>query len=123
MASKTSARDTSDRTRSDLAVLVEAEARLDRQLADARARAAALQDEAERRAAQAAAAVAAAIETERTRIAVEIERDTHERVRAIEQAAHDDVARFDAIRDDRAATRAREVAEQLVALVREEARS
>jgi hypothetical protein len=101
----------------DLAQLVAAEARLDRELAAARVRAGELEQAARQRADEAAAALAAALATERAGIAAAIEHETTERLRQIDEAVRADVARFDSIRGARATELAREVAEQLVALV------
>jgi peptidoglycan hydrolase CwlO-like protein len=106
--------------KTDLAVLVDVEARLDRELADARAAAAALEDAARTHVGEAAAALAAEIAADQARIAAAIERDTAAQLRAIDEAARRQVEMFEAIRGDREAAIAREVADELVALVNAE---
>ncbi|HEY5948554.1 MAG TPA: hypothetical protein VIV40_23845 [Kofleriaceae bacterium] len=106
--------------RSDLAVLVETEARLDREVADARAKAAALEEQTRGRVQAAEAELAVQLERERIRIAAEVERDTSARIAEIEQTAVRDVQRFAAIRDKPAELIARRIAAQLIAIVTEE---
>jgi hypothetical protein len=101
---------------SDLALLVDTEARLDRDLAAARAKVAALEHAANERMAEADVGFAAQLEAERIRIATDSERETAQRIREIEDAARVAVARFTAIRDDRADAIARRIVEQLIAL-------
>ena len=117
MAHRASTSATTDRTRSDLAVLVETEARLDRELALARDKAEALVNAARIRTSLAGANLAAEIANERERIAAQIDRETEQRVRAIEADTRAQIGTLDAIRDERAATHAREVIDELVAMV------
>jgi hypothetical protein len=102
---------------SDLEVLVDTEARLDRALADARAKAATLEQEAIDRVQQAAASRAAQLDAERIRIADAIEREMAVQIAELEQLAAEEIARFDTIRDERARALARHIAEQLIAFV------
>jgi len=94
--------------------------RLDRELAEARAKAAAIEESARGRIEQAVVALADELAAEHGRIAGEIERETATRLGAIETAAREEVERFAAIRDDVAVALAGRVSEQLVALVRAE---
>ena len=105
---------------SELAVLVETEARLDRELADARQKAEALRDAGRQRAERALATLEAEAVFERTRISTEIEAATVARVRAVEEAADAAIARFEAIRGEELARIARRLVDDIVALVREE---
>lgn len=107
--------------RSDLAVLVETEARLDRELAAARAEAEQLVEAARARVTAAGQALAAEIEAEQARAAAEIERDTLAQLRAIDDEARREVQRFESIRGERADAIARQLADRLVAFVRTEA--
>jgi hypothetical protein len=109
------------RQRSELAVLVETEARLDRALADAHAHAHAMRDAARRRADEAAAGLETELTRARRRIATEIETATAARVREIGEAADAEVGRYEAVRDERLDRIARRVAERLVELVAAEA--
>ncbi len=106
--------------RSDLAVLVETEARLDRELAGARTKAEQIEQAARERVDAAARALAAEIATAQARAAAEIEQETLAQLRAIEDEARREVQRFDAIRGERAEAIARQIADRLVALVRAE---
>lgn len=117
MESRTSTQDDGDRTRSELALLVETEARLDRELAAARERAAALHEAARRRVEQAEATLAAEITAERARIATEIEHATASQLREMADAAQRDITRFDAIAGERATEVARRIAVQWVAAI------
>lgn len=120
MSHATNARETSDRTRSDLAVLVDTEARIDRDLARAREQAATLDRETDERMRQADADLAAEIDRERTRISDEVAAEAKVRALDVEQTMHAQIAGFDAIRDERAVELARSVVEELLALVRAE---
>ncbi len=102
---------------SDLEHLVDTEARLDRELAIARARVAALEDEARARVERADAELASQLEAARREIAAETERDAAARVVETERAAAAEIAHFDAVRDEQAIAIARRVADLLVALV------
>jgi hypothetical protein len=121
MRERTILRDRTDqrarRTRSELASLVETEARLDRELAAARARAALLQEQANARASEAAGALAAELAVACARIEDEVNRAATARIRELEGACARDTARFASVRDERADAIARRIADQLVALV------
>jgi hypothetical protein len=106
--------------RSDLAVLVETEARLDRELAGARTKAEQIEQAARERVDAAAQALAAEIASAQARAATEIEQDTLAQLRAIDDEARREVQRFDAIRGERAEAIARQIADRLVALVHAE---
>jgi len=100
--------------RSELAVLIETEARLDRELAAARA-----QGERLRRAALDGAAVANAalddeLARERARITAELAAAADALERATVEQARAEVARFDAVRGERLERVARRLAERLV---------
>ncbi|HEU0032567.1 MAG TPA: hypothetical protein VFQ53_18170 [Kofleriaceae bacterium] len=107
--------------RSDLATLVETEARLDAALSDARARGDAMREAARTAAAAAAASLDAELVAERDRLAAEIAQATRERIVAIEQAAVVDVARYDALTGIALDELAERLAQRLVAIVHEEA--
>lgn len=117
MESRTSTQDAGDRTRSELALLVETEARLDRELAAARERAAALHEAARRRVEQAEATLAAEITAERARIATEIEHATAAQLREMADAAQREITRFDAVAGEQATEVARRIAAQWVAAI------
>lgn len=117
MRRRPSTRTPHDRTRSDLALLVETEARLERDLATARETAAALEQQARERVDQAAAALVAAITDERTRIAAQIERETAARIAGLDVATARESARMAAVTGERADAIAQRIAEQVVALV------
>jgi hypothetical protein len=102
---------------SDLEHLVDTEARLDRELAIARARAAALEDEARVRVERADAELTSQLEAARREIAAETEREAAARIVEAERAAAAEIARFDAVRDEHAIAIARHAADLLVALV------
>jgi hypothetical protein len=102
---------------SDLAVLVETEARLDREIARTRERAEAIVNAARIRTSLAGANLAAEIASDRERIAARIDHETEQRVREIEAEARAQIASLDAIRGEVAIAHARAVVEELVALV------
>lgn len=115
METRSSTQDAADRTRSELASLVDTEARLDRELAAARERAAALCEAARHRVEQAEATLAAEIAAERVRIASEIEHATTAQLREIADAARRDIARFEAVAGARAADVAGRIATHWIA--------
>lgn len=121
MATRATHRDDADHARSELAVLVETEARLDRALVDARLIAESARALARQRADEAAAAQEAELARERERIATEIEAATRARIAELARTARDAVARYDAVRGPRLAEIARRVAARLVAIANEEA--
>lgn len=105
---------------SELALLVEAEARLDRELAAAREQAIALDRAARERIAAAAVAVVDEVDAERARVIAAIEAETAARLAAITEQAEADIARFAAVRDDRATAIATPIVDALIARVRAE---
>jgi capsule polysaccharide export protein KpsC/LpsZ len=109
--------DRSGRTRSELAALVETEARLDHELATARARAALLIEQANARVEAAAAALAAERTAARARIEAEVDRVASTRIRELEDSCARDLARLAAVRGERAEAIAHRIIEQLVAFV------
>jgi len=106
---------------SDLAALVDAEARLDRALADARASAQAVRDAARRRADDAAAVLDAEIEHERARLATEIAAATDAQLAAIADRTRAELARYETVRGDVLDDLARRLADRLVAVALDEA--
>ena len=106
---------------SELALLVEAEARLDRELADARREAAAIERTARERVEAAAAALAEQLAAERARVSAEVETETATRLAAIHAEASAEIERFEAVRGPRAAAIAAGVVDALVARVHAEA--
>jgi len=105
---------------SELAVLVETEARLDRALGAARASADRARAAARERAAQAAEDHAAELAREQERIAAEVRAQTQARIAALEEAAARTTARYEAVRGERLDYIAHRVALRLVELVLEE---
>lgn len=106
---------------SELALLVEAEARLDRELADAREQATAIERAARARVEAAAAALADQLATERARVSAAVDADTTARLAAIEEEARDLMARFDAVSGSRAIEIATTVVDTIGARIRREA--
>ena len=104
---------------SELATLVETEARLDRALADARARAAGVIEDARRRGAAIEASLQAALAEECARVATAATAASAAQRLAIASAARAEIARFDALRDEALAPLASALAARLVALARE----
>jgi len=100
---------------SELATLVETEARLDRALADARGIADATRAAAQQAAEAATAALDAEIARARERLAAEIATRTHDELAAIDDAARADVARFAAVRGDALAAIARALVDRIAA--------
>lgn len=86
--------------RSELAVLVSTEARLDEALRDARAKAAAVVEAARRRAEAGDAAVAHEIAAQEARIAAECAAEVARQRSAIDDAARAEIARYEAVRGD-----------------------
>jgi len=84
---------------SELEELVDAEARLDQRLAEARRVAAAARDAAHRRVAEAATTLAHEIARDRDRIDAEIDTATEAVLAAIAARADAEVARFESVRD------------------------
>jgi len=110
-------------TQSDLAQLVAAEARLDRELDDARAEVAAARAVALQRVAAAAAELAVAIASARDQIARELTAATAAELQRIRDAGLAERADFDAVQGDRLAAIADALVARLVALASEEASS
>lgn len=106
---------------SELAALVEAEARFDRELAAARSAAQRVLDDARRRAADAESEIDHQIEHERARLAEELAGRTADELRAIDEAARAQIARFEAVRDEALDAIARALVERVVELARGEA--
>jgi vacuolar-type H+-ATPase subunit D/Vma8 len=102
--------------RSELDELVATEARLDRQIAEARARAAELGDDARRRAAEDEVALEAELVAGRARIAREGEAAIAAAVRAIEDEARLAVARYESVAGERLAALAVRLAERVAGL-------
>jgi len=109
-----------DRARSELAAVVEAEARLDRAIADARAAADAGREAAHRQARAAAADGAHAQDRERTRIVAEVDRAATEEVRAAEAATRARIARYAALRGPALDELVQRLALELVAIAAED---
>jgi hypothetical protein len=105
---------------SDLDILVETEARLDRELAEARVRAAAVLEGARKHAEDATAALATELANDRARIAATIAADTERELAAIAENASRAIARYEAIRGERLDPIARRLAARIVALAAEE---
>jgi len=108
------------RSISDLGVLVETEARLDRALAAAHATATAAVAAASQRADAAIATVDGEIEHARARIAAEIATATAAQCRALAEQAHGQAARFDAMRGDALDAIAMALARRLAAIALDE---
>jgi hypothetical protein len=100
--------------RSELAVLIETEARLDRELAAAREHGERLRRAARERAAAAAAALDDELARERARITTELAAAADVVERATVEQARAEVARFEAVRGERLERVARRLAERLV---------
>ena len=98
---------------SGLSVLADAEARLDRALAEARDQAAALRTAAHERARAAANALDAELDRERARTAAAIEAAIASELREIAHDARLQAARFDAVEGDRLRILAGELARRL----------
>jgi hypothetical protein len=98
-------------------LLVEAEARLERAIAAARAQAGLLEQAARARIARAEADLDAELAAIRASTIAEVERATADRVRVIEDDTHEAVARCEAVRGNEATRIARGLAGELVALV------
>jgi hypothetical protein len=109
------------RSISDLTMLVETEARLDRALAAAHATATAAVEAARQRADAATATVDGEIEHARARIATEIASATAAQCRALTEQAHRQAARFDAMRGDPLDAIALALARRLAAIALDEA--
>ena len=105
---------------SDLAVLVETEARLDRALADARAQAAAIREAARDRAKAASQALDGMLDRERARITAAVAASTEAQLAAIATKARGQITCFEATRAERLDPIARELASRIVALALEE---
>lgn len=105
---------------SELAVLVEAEARLDRELAAARADGERVEQAARERIAAADAALAAEIARQQAEVAAAIEQRTSAQLAALDAEAAATIARYAATDVDAIAER---VLADLLALVRQEAAS
>ena len=106
-----------------LSALVDAEARLDRALADARAEADALRAAAYERAKAAANMLDAELDRERARAARAIEDATARELRAIADDARLHVARFDAVQGESLRVLALEIARRIAAIAIAEAAS
>lgn len=104
---------------SELATLVETEARLDRALADARDRAASAIAAARQRAQEADTSTDAALVEERARVARDADAATAAALAAIEAAARMEITRFDALRGELLAPITRALVTRLVALALE----
>lgn len=104
---------------SDLAALVDAEASLDAKLATARDTANRARAAARQLAADAMAAIDGELARERTRIADEIATATAVELRAIADDARARIAAYDALRGDALVALARELADELVAMLEE----
>ena len=104
-----------------LSALVDAEARLDRALADARAEADALRAAAYERAKAAAGTLDSELDRERARAARAIEDATARELRSIADEARLHVARFEAVEGERLRALACELARRLAALALAEA--
>ena len=106
---------------SGLSALVDAEARLDRALSDARAEAEALRAAAHERANHAADILDAELDRERARTASAIEAATARELRELAEDARTQAARFDAIAGDRLHALAADIAHRLVEIALAEA--
>jgi hypothetical protein len=106
--------------RSDLALLVDAEAQLDRALAAARDRAQVERAAARQRADLATTTLAVEIERERERVATEIARATEAQLSTIDAKARAECARFDAVVAEVVTKLAHALAARLAALAFEE---
>ena len=106
---------------SDLGILAEAELRLDRALAEARATAAARISSARARIDTAAAAFEAELATERGRIARDVAAATERAIATLVEDARTQVARYGAVADDAATRLAVRLGEILTSIVRAEA--
>ncbi|MGE0397395.1 MAG: hypothetical protein AB7T06_11785 [Kofleriaceae bacterium] len=107
-------------TASELTTLVETEARLDAAVASARIAAEATRAAARERARVALEELEQAIEARRARTEQAIADETRDREQASERCAHDEIARFDAVRGERLDAIAQELARRLVAIAMEE---
>lgn len=107
--------------RSELALLVEAENRLDGAIAAARQSADEAREAARTRALVAASRLETQVELERARIASTIAAETAQRERAIEANAAAKLARYDGMRDEALVGVARRLAQRLVAIAEESA--
>lgn len=105
------------RAQSDLAVLVETETRLDREIARTREKAEAIVNAARIRTSLAGANLAAEIASDRERIAARIDHETEQRIREIETETRAQIESLDAVHGEAAVAHARAVVEELVALV------
>ena len=105
---------------SDLAALVATEARLDGELASARVAADAVVEQARRAAATPDLEFEADLARERERLATEISARTAVELRAIEDDARVNAARFDAMRGEALVPIARALVRRLLDLVRED---
>ena len=106
---------------SELAALVETEARLDAELAAARVTADRELDAARCRAAEIAASIDDRIAREHERIAAEVTAETSARLEEIREDERAQIARFDAVRGDRLAAIAKELVERVAQLALAEA--
>ncbi len=104
---------------SGLGALVEAEARLDDKLANAKVEAEKVRAEARRRAAAADAAYAEDLARERARVSAELEAKAAAERAASEADAQAQIARFDAVRAERLGELARVLAGKVAAVARE----
>lgn len=107
--------------RSELALLMSAEARLDGALQTARAEGAAVVHAARHRAEAGEAAIADEIATQEARIAAESAAEVAAQRRVIADAAQTEIARFEAVRGDALAALVHVVVAKLAAIARAEA--
>jgi vacuolar-type H+-ATPase subunit H len=106
---------------SELATIVETEARLDREVASARETAASIVEAARHGAADDARKTEEAIAALRTRVAQAVATETETRLRAIAVAARDTCARYAAVRDTRLTAIAQQLARRVAELAEEDA--
>ena len=104
-----------------LSSLVDAEARLDRTIAQAREAGEALRSAARQRATDAASTLDGELERERQRAVTAIEDATQRELCEIADDARVQIARFDAVRGERLAALVEEIGSRLIALVLAEA--
>jgi F0F1-type ATP synthase membrane subunit b/b' len=104
-----------------LSTLVDTEAKLDRDLANARARADAMRTAARQRAETAAAALDDELELERARAIAAIEAATAREIHDIEQDAGARVARFEAVYGDSLHALARTIADRVIEIALDDA--
>jgi vacuolar-type H+-ATPase subunit H len=116
-AARASMTDARSKPRSELALLVSAEARLDGALAAARAEAAAVVDAARRRAEAGDAALAEHMATQEARIAADGAAEVARQRSVIADAARAEIARYEAVRGDVLAGLVHAVVAKLAAVV------